>query len=109
MFAPCRWIVTAVVTTLFVGCVGTQFDSVPLNHDPAPGPARPAASVEVFASTPPPRAHVDLRVIEVYTSHDAVETIADLRSEAGREGCDAIYVPNVSGGHAKATCMRYTP
>ncbi len=108
MFAPCRWIATAFVTSVIVGCVGPQFDTTPLNPDPAPAGARSAASVEVFASSPPPRPHVDVREIDVYDGADATETIAELRDEAGRQGCDAIFVPDVSGGRAKATCVRYT-
>jgi hypothetical protein len=108
MFAPCRWIVTAVVTSVFAGCVGAQFETTPLNPDPAPAGMRPASAVEVFSSGPSTRAHVDVRMIEVYNSSDPIQTLAELRAEAGREGCDAIFVPNITGGHAKATCMRYT-
>ena len=55
------------------------------------------------------RPHVDIMIVEVYNSDDATRTIADLRAAAGRRGCDALFVtPNVSGGRAKGTCLRYT-
>jgi hypothetical protein len=101
---------------LLTGC-GTQFAATELNANVPMGGQRPASSVEVFASEPPTRPHVDVRIIEAARSDidpDNPGIVDQLRAEAGREGCDAIYLKSTFPGtprspeRASATCVVYT-
>ncbi len=104
-----------VAASLVTGC-GTQFAATELNANVPMGAQRPASSVEVFASEPPTRPHVDVRLIEAQQQLvDPDASLVDqLRAEAGREGCDAIYVKSMFAGTPKqpqrmtATCVVYT-
>lgn len=99
---------------LLTGC-GTMFSETELNAA-APALPRAASSVEVFASTPPTRPHVDVRIIEAIRPALAGvgSAVDELRAEAGRQGCDAIFVNSVVPAtpkfpeHASATCIQYT-
>lgn len=85
--------------------------------------ARPPASVEIFSSGPPARAHVDIAYLEAKratsVSFDAMqELFAQLRDEAARMGCDGVVIggltssadvnPNLSRRAIMATCIVYT-
>ncbi|HEY4118277.1 MAG TPA: hypothetical protein VGM56_10490 [Byssovorax sp.] len=107
--------VLVTLASLATGC-GTQFTATELNATVPMGPQRPGSSVEVFASAPPTRPHVDVRVLEgMQQVLDEDATLIDqLRDEAGREGCDAIYVKSMFPGtprhpqRVSATCIVYT-
>lgn len=107
MIALCRWVAVVLLTSLLVAC-STQYFYTPINPDPMPQPPRPASAVEVFTSSAPTRPHVDVQVIDVYATSDETTAFRELRAEAGRRGCDGLYVPKMNGGHVKGTCMRYT-
>jgi hypothetical protein len=94
---------------------------------------RPPASVELYTSGPPQRAHVDVALLEVEESSslslaDTNAMMNELRSRAAQIGCDAIVLGGASSrdpglGDAErwlnkdargrkgftATCIAYVP
>jgi len=81
---------------VLVGC-GTYVDFTPLNQPPHALIARSPASVQVFASGPPARPHVDVAVIEAVQTHSLNEQgtglmIERMRQQAAALGCDAIVL-----------------
>ncbi len=98
------------VGLVVTGCA-PQFFAAELNAPPRPMASRPVEAVEVYSSEPPTRPHVDVREIQVTLAVNAAGTLVDaLRSEAAREGCDAIYlklppVPVDRPARASATCI----
>jgi hypothetical protein len=99
--------------SLVTGC-GSQFFAAELNAPPRAMASRPIQTVEVYASQPPTRPHVDVREIQTTLAVYAPgRIVAGLRAEAAREGCDAVYVkiPPTRGDRvasASATCIVYT-
>jgi hypothetical protein len=85
-----------VVATLLSGCTATTVNYSALNPSPRALSPRAPASIEVFASGPPARPHVDIGMITVEegdmgeSSPD--ELLALLRQNAARQGCDALVV-----------------
>jgi hypothetical protein len=62
------------------------------------------SEIEVFASGPPTRSHVDLGLIDLYGVHLPEGWIASLRVEASKLGCDAVFL----GQQPRAVCIVYT-
>ncbi len=81
------------------GC-GTFVDATPLNPAPRALSPRPAEQVEVYASSPPTRPHVDIALIQADqingSSADLAAMVAKLREKAGQMGCDALFVSGSS-------------
>jgi hypothetical protein len=108
-------VVALVAVSLLSGC-GSYFSYAELNPAPPGHPPRAAEAVDVYSSAPPTRAHVDVRVIEALQGfgEGTNGVVSKLRAEAGREGCDAIYLRGVhmgtmqNAGRASATCLMYT-
>jgi hypothetical protein len=112
---------------LLAAC-GTTIRATPINPEPHPLPPRSPESVEVFASGPPVRPHVDVSFLEaanasVYSTDQTPQFIAKLRVEAAAMGCDGIVIGGVtnrtvgSDGFSErpgnirgvvATCIAYT-
>lgn len=82
------------------GC-GTSIHTTPINPAPHPMVSRDPATVELFTSGPPRRAHVDVAFFEAEeTSGLSVdgtpEMLAQLRERGAALGCDAVVVGGVS-------------
>jgi hypothetical protein len=81
---------------LLSGC-GTFVTATALNDAPRPLKQRRPEQVEVYASAPPSRPHVDMALLEVQQTEGLNEQgtrlmVRRLREEAGRFGCDAIFI-----------------
>jgi hypothetical protein len=115
-----------VVSVLVLGGCGTFVQATALNAPPRPLNPRPAAAVEVYSSSPPAQAHVDVALIQADQINgmnaELPEMIAKIREKAGQMGCDAIFISGASeragaGGDAHlidpgshllmATCIAY--
>jgi hypothetical protein len=77
-------------------CTATTVNYSPLNPSPRALSPRPPATVEMFASGPPARPHVDIGIITVEegdTGESSPEELLGLlRQDAARQGCDALVV-----------------
>jgi hypothetical protein len=75
-------------------CVPSSVETTPLNAAPRPLVARPAASVEIFASSPPTRPHVDVALLRADggSAGDMPEMVKSLTDRAGQLGCDALFI-----------------
>jgi hypothetical protein len=94
-----RWICLALGVGL-VGC-GTFVTATTINPSPRPMRPRAPGEVEIYASSPPPRPHVDVAVLEVQQTRSLNEQgtdlmIQSLREQAGAMGCDAIFLGAMS-------------
>ena len=114
-----------ILALLVCGC-GTYVNYTPLRRV-ARGEPRSPQSVDVYLTSPPTEPHVDVGILEAeqesdLSLDDTREMLIALRKEAGRRGCDAIFVKgfgtNTSGGvfttavsstkTITATCIHYT-
>jgi hypothetical protein len=94
-----RWIF---VSTLTVGCTfANQYTA--LREPPHPLVSRPPSEIEIFSSSAPRRAHVDLGLIYVRVIGGWDAQIRALRDAGSAHGCDALAL---SGGWG-ATCIVY--
>lgn len=85
---------------LAVGC-GTSIQTTPINPAPRPLAPRPPASVELFTSGAPPRAHVDVAFLEAeesssFSTHRTPEMLNKLRERGAQMGCDGIVIGGLS-------------
>lgn len=81
---------------LAAGC-GTSIHTTPINPAPRPMAPRDPASVELFTSGAPQRAHVDVAFIEAeesssFSTHGTPEMLNELRQKGARLGCDAVVI-----------------
>jgi hypothetical protein len=110
------------------GCVGSFVETTPLNTAPRPLAPRAPSSVEVYASSPPTRAHVDVALLRANQPNlgevDTPRMMLSLVEQAAKMGCDAIFVSGAAqrqgasddlwildpGSRAMlATCIAYLP
>ena len=112
------------ITSLLGGC-GTVVTYTPLQGNANAVYARPAESVDIYLTDPPTRPHRDVGLLEAeqeseMSADGTKEMLAEVRKQAARHGCDAIFIKRV-GSDAKsfldsnwavkaitATCIRYT-
>jgi len=79
---------------LVSGCMPTV-ETVHLNAAPRPLQPRPARAVEVYASAPPVRPHVDIALLRADQSNYGTDTpliVKALAERAGQMGCDALFI-----------------
>lgn len=110
---------------MFAAACGTTLQETPINPAPHAMAPRSAATVEVFSSGPPARAHTDVALLEArqtsgFSGDDTADFVAKLREQAAQRGCDGIVIGGVTnetigGGHSQdnrkgltATCIVYT-
>lgn len=106
-----RWIVLATLAAC-----GTTITETRLNPTPSNARRHAAQEVEMLASGPPARPHVDVAILIVSRQADPLdEALAELRATAGAMGCDALVVAptghvaaGMSPGQLSATCVVYT-
>jgi hypothetical protein len=109
------------------GCLQSSVETTPLNSAPRPLVARPARSVEIYASSPPNRPHVDVALLRADQANYGTDTprmLQSLAERAGELGCDALFISGASerasitgdfslldpGSHILfATCIAYLP
>lgn len=82
------------------GC-GTSIHSTPLNPAPHPMVSRHPATVELFTSGPPQRAHVDVAFIEAeetssFSTDGTADMLRQLRERGAQLGCDAVVIGGMS-------------
>ena len=112
------------IATLVSGC-GTVVTYTPLLGNAYTVSSRPPESVDIYLSEPPTRPHQDVGLLEAEQESEmsvdgTKEMLAEVRRQAARHGCDAIFIKRV-GSDAKsfldsnwavkaitATCIRYT-
>jgi hypothetical protein len=85
---------------LAAGC-GTSIQTTPINPAPHPMMPRDPASVELFTSGAPQRAHVDYAFIEAeetsgLSTHGTPEMLRELREKGAQLGCDAVVIGGMS-------------
>lgn len=90
----------ALALVLAAGC-GTSISATPINPSPRPLAPRAPASVELYTSGSPARAHVDVAFLEAeeassFSTHGTPEMLAKLREQGARMGCDAVVVGGLS-------------
>ncbi len=112
------------IATFAAGC-GTAVTYTPLVGNAYTVSSRPPESVDIYLSEPPTRPHQDVGLLEAEQESEmsvdgTKEMLAEVRRQAARHGCDAIFIKRV-GSDAKsfldsnwavkaitATCIRYT-
>jgi len=115
------------VLLLVLGCATpTTVQVTALNPWPAPAPARPPETVELFSSGPPrDRTYVDVAYLEAqqgeFSDANTQQFVGRLRTVAGRLGCDALVLGGITNARRDgvldaqrthkglvATCIVYT-
>lgn len=92
-----KWLFALLVAA---GC-GTSIQTTPINPAPHPMVSREPATVELFTSGPPQRAHVDVAFFEAeetsgLSTDGTSDMLRQLRERGAQLGCDAIVVGGVS-------------
>ena len=92
------------------GCVGTTFNTIPVNSPPRELKPRPVETVEVFSSDRPQKPYVDVAYLEAEVTplEGTNNVVANLRARAAALGCDAIIFMgrDAKSGYA-ANCVVY--
>lgn len=90
--------------------------SIRLNPPPRAMAPKPAENVEVFTTSTPDRAYVEVAIFTATTTLRAqngaaldgpAELIGSLRKQAATEGCDGLIVRPGSGDSYQGTCVVY--
>jgi hypothetical protein len=120
------WVLLGVVV-FYAGCAPPTVETTPLNAAPRPVVARPARSVEIYASSPPTRPHVDVALLRADQSNHETDTqrlVQALAERAGELGCDALFISGAAQRPSSApdlyfldpgsrillgTCIAYLP
>ncbi len=100
------------------GCA-MEVTTTPINTPPSAMTARTPTSVELFASGPPTRVHVDVAVIQAEPNmlsmdDSAANLIAALRARAASIGCDGLVITQIDRAQgrerqsASGTCVAWT-
>jgi hypothetical protein len=89
------------ILLLPLACCGTYVTFTRINPAPRMMVPRSPESVELYASGPPTRLHVDVAILEVEQTRSLNERgtnlmIDALRAKAGQIGCDAIVLGSVA-------------
>lgn len=85
---------------LLAGC-GTSIHTTPINPAPRAMMPRDPASVELFSSGAPQRAHVDVAFFEAeeessFSTHRTPEMLNKLREKGAQLGCDGVVIGGLS-------------
>jgi len=110
----CRiWIHVALLVVLACGCTITSGSYTQLNPSPRALYVRAPQQVELFASSAPQRAHVDVGLITIEEGDVGKgrpdELLAMLREMAGQYGCDAVVVaPPAWQSHSRRSYKVYS-
>ncbi len=87
------------------GCAETRVSDTMINPPPHAMWQRPPETVEIYASGPPARAHVDVGYLEAKQGYELADKdsetfITELRGRAAELGCDALVL---GGGTSEGT------
>jgi len=100
-----------IFTTLLAACTATTVNYSPLNPSPRALAPRPPSSIDLFASGPTERPHVDVGMITVEEGDVGEsapqELLALLRQNAASQGCDALVVSPPSS-KSDSDFLKYT-
>lgn len=88
-------------------------NALPATLSPKP---RPAASVEIFSTPHVQRPYLEVGVVGIAGTWNALHTalpswdelVAALREHAGQRGCDALYLIGRVDNFIQGTCLVYT-
>jgi hypothetical protein len=94
---PNKWLFAWLIAA---GC-GTTIHTTPINPAPHAMVPRDPATVELFTSGPPQRAHVDVAFVEAeeesgLSTDDTSDMLRQLRERGAQLGCDAVVVGGMS-------------
>ncbi len=97
---------------LLVTACGTTTRFAATNPSPRPLIARPAETVTVFATGLPNRPFVEVGLIQgrqssEFSGDEMPEIIAEMRSEAGRRGCDGLVINGASDSSSSSTTVSH--
>lgn len=89
------------ILLLPLACCGTYVTFTRINPAPRTMVPRSPESVDLFASGPPTRPHVDVAILEVEQTRSLNEQgtnlmVDALRAKAGQMGCDAIVLGSMA-------------
>lgn len=98
----------ALLALLVLSACGTTTRFAATNPAPHPLTARPPAAVEVFATGLPQRPFVEVGLIQgrqssEFSGDEMPEIIAEMRSEAGKQGCDGLVINGASDSQQSST------
>ena len=87
----------AVLVSIGAGDCGTRIVYTPTNTPPHALSPKPAEQVEVYSTSPPQRAYVEVGMLEAgresgWSADDEAAVQTKLRQDAGQRGCDAIVM-----------------
>jgi hypothetical protein len=85
-----RFLSVAALAAVAGACV--HIDYIPLNPPPHPMTPRDPDQVAVFQTNPPDKPYVEVATIEGEGSVTSASVMEKLREEAGRRGCDGLYI-----------------
>src|SRR5690349_10178251 len=100
---------TTVLLVVLAGCV--HVDSAAINPPPHRLAPRAPATVDVFASAPPERPHVDVALVTASSGGRGLPALVEaIRERAAELGCDAIVLSGSAGKNRGllASCVVYT-
>ncbi len=97
---------------LFVTACGTTTQFAATNASPRPLAARPAESVSVFATGLPNRPFVEVGIIQArqsseFSVDELPEILAEMRTEAGRRGCDGLVINGTRDAQSSSTTVSH--
>lgn len=95
---------------LFVTACGTTTQFAATNHSPRPLAPRPVDSVVVFATGLPDRPFVEVGLIQArqsseFSVDEMPEILAEMRTEAARQGCDGLVINGTRDAQSSSTTI----
>ncbi len=89
---------------------GTTTRFVATNPSPHPLAARPALEVDVYTTGVPQVSYVEVGIIQTrqssdFSTKDMPGIISDMRSEAGKIGCDGVIINGAADKHEDSTVI----
>lgn len=98
------------LSMLFVTACGTTTQFAATNASPRPLAPRPAESVTVFATGLPDRPFVEVGIIQArqsseFSVDEMPEILAEMRTEAARQGCDGLVINGTRDSSSSSTTV----
>jgi hypothetical protein len=101
---------SSILAMLFVTACGTTTQFAATNHSPRPLSPRPVDSVVVFATGLPDRPFVEVGLIQArqsseFSVDEMPEILAEMRTEAARQGCDGLVINGTRDAQSSSTTV----
>jgi hypothetical protein len=102
----------ALLAMLVLSACGTTTRFAATNSAPHPLMARPSAAVEVFVTGLPQRQFVEVGIIQArqsseFSNDEMPDIIAEMRTEAGKRGCDGLVINGASDTQQSSTYVSH--